>query len=216
MKAIDKRKSVKKNYDLIANKYCLEYGTILLDDDIINKFESLLNDNSLIVDLGGGSGKLTNYFINKNHMAVCYDFSREMMKNALKMFPGISYVLDDIVNIRSHFDDNSIDGVIAMYSLFHIPREELKNTINDIYCILKDNGIFCLSLQLGDNEKFVDEPYLKDNGKKVLYINSLNEREIYDLLKDFDIISSYQKREIGDSVIGEDGNDAIYIICQKK
>ena len=30
---------------------------------------------------------------------------------------------------------------------------------------LKENGIFCFSFQLGANEDFVDEPYLKENGR---------------------------------------------------
>lgn len=216
MNSIDKRNSVMKDYDLVADKYCSEYGTELGDYDVIQRFELLLKENSSIVDLGGGSGKLTNYFINRNYRAVCYDFSSEMKKNALRMFPGIPYILDDIVNVKNHFSDSSVDGVIAMYSLFHIPREELKRTIDDIKSILKYNGIFCLSLQLGNGEAFVDEAYLNDAGKKVLYINYLNKGEIYDLLNDFDIIYQSQKREVGDNVIGDEGNDAIYIICQKK
>ena len=121
-------------------------------------------------------------------------------------------------NINNHFNKESIDGIIAMYSLFHIPRENINQLFKDINSVLKDNGLFCFSLQLGSGEDFVDEPYLKENGKNVLYMNYLTKNEIYDLLNEsnFDIIYETEKHETGDNVIGEDGNDAIYIISRKR
>ena len=47
-------------------------------------------------------------------------------------------------------------------------------------------------------------------------MNYLTKNEIYELLKNFDIIYETEKHESGDNVIGEDGNDAIYIISKKK
>ena len=218
MNSIDKRNSVKKDYDLIADQYFEEFGTVLEDIDLINKFESYLENNSLIIDLGGGSGKLTNYFNKKGYKAICYDFSENMKKYAEKIYPNIQFILDDIVNINNHFNKESIDGIIAMYSLFHIPKENINQLFKDINNILKNNGLFCFSLQLGSGEDFVDEPYLKENGKNVLYMNYLTKNEIYDLLDEsnFEIIYETEKHETGDNVIGEDGNDAIYIISRKR
>ena len=57
-----------------------------------------------------------------------------------------------------------------------------------------------------------------DNGKNVLYMNYLTKEEIYELLNNskFDIIYETEKHETGDNVLGEDGNDAIYIISRKR
>ena len=218
MNSIDKRNSVKIDYDLIADQYFKEFGKVLEDVDLINKFESYLEKDSLIIDLGGGSGKLTNYFNEIGHRAICYDFSENMKKYAEKTYPDIHFILDDIVNITNHFNKESVDGIIAMYSLFHIPKENINQLFKDINSVLKDNGLFCFSLQLGNGEEFVDEPYLKDNGKNILYMNYLNKNEIYELLNysNFDIVYETEKHEVGDNVIGEDGNDAIYIIARKR
>ena len=185
---------------------------------MINKFESYLENNSLIIDLGGGSGKLTNYFNEKGYKAICYDFSENMKKYAENTYPNIQFILDDIVNIKNHFNKKAIDGIIAMYSLFHIPKENINQLFKDINNVLKNNGLFCFSLQLGSGEDFVDEPYLKESGKNVLYMNYLTKNEIYDLLDEsnFEIIYETEKHETGDNVIGEDGNDAIYIISRKR
>lgn len=216
MDSIDKRNSVKEDYDLIADKYCKEFSNVIEDKDIINSFLGDLDYNSKIIDLGGGSGKITNYLINNNYDAVCYDFSSSMKKNAMRLFPNIPYILDDIVNIKNHFSNNSIDGIISLYCLFHIPKENMKKLFDDINNVLKDNGYFLATFQLGEGEDFVLEPYLNNN-KKVLYMNYYSEEEIYELFKNsgFEIISSFHKKEIGNNVLGEDGNDAILVISKK-
>lgn len=218
MNSIDKRNSVKIDYNLIAYQYYKEFRTTLEDIDLIKKFESYLEKDSLIIDLGGGTGKLTNYFNEIGHESICYDFSENMKKYAEKIYPNIQFILDDIINIKKHFSEKSINGIIAMYSLFHIPKENINQLFEDINSVLKDKGLFCFSLQLGNGEEFVDEPYLKENGKNILYMNYLTKNEIYDLLNEsnFDIIYETEKHETGDNVIGEDGNDAIYIISRKR
>lgn len=218
MDSVYKRNSVKKDYDLIAEQYFEEFGTVLEDIDLINKFKSYLEKEDLIIDLGGGNGKLTNFFNENGYNAVCYDFSENMIKFAIKTYPNIQFIVDDIININNHFNKESIDGIIAMYSLFHIPKENLNQLFFDINNILRKNGIFCFSLQLGIGEQFVDEPYLKEKGKNVLYMNYLTKEEIYNILNEnnFEIIYENEKHEMGDNVIGENGNDSIYIISRRK
>lgn len=57
--SIKKRESVKTDYDKIANDYCAEFGRKYEDIDVINKFMSNLKSNAKILDLGAGTGKLT-------------------------------------------------------------------------------------------------------------------------------------------------------------
>ena len=114
MNSIEKRDNVKKDYDTIANQYCEEFGIELEDKDLIDKFESNLEQNSKIIDLGGATGKVTKYLRDKGHDAVCFDFSEQMMINSLRLFPGLPYILDDIINIKKHFSNDSVDGIISL------------------------------------------------------------------------------------------------------
>ena len=218
MNSLEKRNSVKKDYDLIANQYCNEFGVEIEDKQIIDEFKSLLQPNSQVIDLGGGSGKVTKYLIDNNINGICYDFSEEMMKNALSFFPNLPYILDDILFLKRHFENSSVDGIVALYSLFHIPKDDIKSLLTDIRDVLKTAGYFLSSFQLGTGEEFVDEPYLNEKGNKVLFMNYYSKKEILDLFNenDFEIIDQYEKRETGDNVIGEDGNDAIFILAKKK
>lgn len=216
MDSLEKRKSVMKDYDLIAKQYSKEFGTYIEDLDIYKEYEKHLTPGSTILDLGAGSGRTYAYFNKKGYKYIALDFSEKMKEYAYIIHGEFPYIVDDIVNIKNYFEKESIDSVFAIYSLFHLPLEDLKKAIKDIYDILKEDGILFLSFALGNKEEFVDEPYLEENGKNVLYMNYLTKREIYELLNDFDIIYETKKHESGDSVIGEDGNDAIYIISRKK
>lgn len=53
--SFDKRQSVQKNYDLIAEQYSNEFGTYIEDLDVYEKFEQHLVENAKILDLGAGS-----------------------------------------------------------------------------------------------------------------------------------------------------------------
>ena len=148
--SIKKRQSVKKDYNMIAEEYSAEFGRKIEDIEVIDEFMSKLKPNSKILDLGGGTGKLTNLFLKNGYEAICYDFSKEMMRKAKEFYPNIPYILDDIIFMKEHFENYSFDGVIAFYSLFHIPKEELDKVFSCICDLLKQDGIFCFVVQLGD------------------------------------------------------------------
>ena len=178
---------------------------------------SYLDKESSIIDLGGGTGKLTNYLIKNNYEAICYDFSEKMRDNALKLSPNIPYTLDNIINVGNHFNNDSIDCFISMYSLFRISRENIEKLFSDISNILKKNGLFCFSIQLGDGEEYVDKPYLGDKVKKILYMNYYSKDEIYESLEKsgFKVIYEEEKNESLDNAVGNYDN-TILIIARKE
>lgn len=116
--SFDKRQSVKQDYDIIADEYSAEFGRLYEDMDVVNEFMTRLEPNSKILDLGGGTGKLTDLFIKNGHESVCYDFSKEMMRKSREYYPNIPYILDDMLNVKNHFENNTFDGIIAFYSYF--------------------------------------------------------------------------------------------------
>lgn len=218
MNSEEKRNSVKKDYDLIADVYSEEFGRLYEDLDVVNEFMNKLKPNSKILDLGAGTGKLTALFIKKGHQAICYDFSKEMMRKSREYYPNLPYILDDMLNMKQHFKSNTFDGIIAFYSLFHIPREDLDEVISSIYDLLKDNGLFCFVVQLGNGEQLIDEPYLKDHGKNVLYFNFFTKDLINQMLRNnnFEKLFETEKTEVGENELGEEGNNKVFVIARKK
>ena len=213
----DKRESVKKDYDLIAEQYAKDFGTYIEDLDIYAKFEDYLPQNAVILDLGTGTGRTYSYFHEKGYNYIGLDFSSKMKEYAYKIHGEFPYILDDIVNIKNHFEGNSVDAVFAVYSLFHLPDEDLKKVLNDIYDILKDNGIFIFSYQIGTKEEFADEPYLGEQGRNVLYMNYQTNEKIKSLLSAFKYVELYEKEKVEtvDGAINSNNNITVFKILKK-
>lgn len=127
-----KRDSVKKNYDLIAQQYSAEFGKYIEDLDVYEEFEKNLNENAKILDLGAGSGRTYSYFKERDYEYIGLDFSQKMRDYAYKLHGEFPYIVDDRINLKKYFANNSLDAVFAVYSLFHLPIEDLKQLLSDI------------------------------------------------------------------------------------
>ncbi|MBR2543620.1 class I SAM-dependent methyltransferase [Candidatus Saccharibacteria bacterium] len=222
-----KRQSVRKIYNQIAKQYAKDFGCKISDKKVIGKFIAELKPNSKVLDLGAGIGNFANYLSEKGFDCVCYDFSEEMMRESRKLYPDLEYILDDAVNIRNHFNHQSMDGIVALYSLFHIPRQDLDKLFSELNYILKIGGVFCLIIYSGgESDDFVDEPYLNEEGKKALYFNYFELEEILQLLdqNNFKVISKIikpisrwrlaSKKDSVDALAGKN-TTKISIIAQK-
>lgn len=215
--SIVKRESVKKDYDIIADQYAAEFGRKYEDMEVVSEFMSMLKPGDSILDLGGGTGKYTDLLIKNGFKSKCYDFSKEMMRKSKEFYGDIPYILDDMLNIKNHYNEESLDGIIAFYSLFHIPREDIMNLFSDMKDVLKVNGLLCFCVQLGDGEGYIDEPYLNEEGKGVLYFNGFTEEFINELLdkNNFEMLYESRKQEVGDNELGNDSNTKIFMIAKK-
>lgn len=213
-----KRESVKKNYDLIAKQYSEEFGTYIEDLDVYEEFEKHLKENSKILDLGAGSGRTYSYFNERGHEYIGLDFSKEMRDYAYKLHGYFPYIVDDMVNLKKYFANNSLDAVFAVYSLFHLPIEDLKQLLSDVYDILKNDGIFLFTYQIGKGEGMTDEPYLNENGKNVLYMSYQTNEEIESFLDSFSYTKLYRKEKVetSDSAINSNDATTAFVLVKKK
>lgn len=73
-------------------------------------------------------------------------------------------------------------------------------------------------MQLGNGEHFIDEPYLKEKGKGVLYFNFFTKEYINELLStnNFELVYQIEKTEVGENELGESGNNKVFVIARKK
>ena len=217
MDSQEKRNNVKKDYDLIAEQYGKDFGTFIEDLDIYEEFEKELPEGATILDLGAGTGRTYSYFSKKGYNYIGLDFSPKMRDEAFKIHGEFPYILDDMVNIKDYFKDNSVDAVFAVYSLFHLPKEDLQKLLSDIYDILKKGGIFLFSYQVGSGEEFADEPYLGEEGKNALYMSYQTDDEMDSILKQFKFIKLFKKEKVETVEGAINGNDNVtsYSIIRK-
>ena len=215
--SFEKRDSVKKNYDLIAEQYSNEFGNYIEDLDVYEEFEKVLVENAKILDLGAGSGRTYSYFNKKGYEYTGLDFSEAMRNYSYKLHGEFPYIVDDMMNLKKYFADNSLDAVFAVYSLFHLPKDDLKKLFADVYDVLKVNGVFLFTYQIGQGEEMVDEPYLNENGKKVLYMSYQTNEEIKKLLDSFSYTELYRKEKVetSDSAINSNDVTTAFVLVKK-
>ncbi len=141
-----------------------------------------------------------------------------MREEAFKIHGEFPYILDDMVNIKKHFKNDSVDAVFAVYSLFHLPQEDLRKVLSDVYDILKVGGVFPFSYQLGTGEEFADEPYLGEKGKNVLFMSYQTDDEIESIIGNSKYIILYKKEKIEtvEGAINSNNNITSYRILKKK
>ena len=145
-------------FDNIANQYVEYFGE---DWEFINEIQEFVTqfpEKAKVLDLGCGSGYITNYLYNQNLNAIGLDFSQEMINIAKRKYPNIEFLLADFVNIENYFDENSVDGLIAIYSLYFVPKEQFESVLKSLSKVLKSDGKFLFVTQIGNGEVLSQQP----------------------------------------------------------
>lgn len=179
----EKRELVKKDYDLIADKYSECWGDYWDDKPQIDNFISLLKPGSKVLDIGSGTGYITKYMQEKDLDPVGIDFSQKMLDIATKKYPQVTFLKGDATEIDSLFKANFFDGVMATYCLSYVPKAELPSVLNQINRVLKPNAPLIMIMQGGKGEIIIDEPLIDgDKGKDALFSSLYSKEELQDLL----------------------------------
>lgn len=212
----EKSSSVLTVFDSMANEYVEYFGDDWEFIKEIDEFADTFNEGSTILDLGSGSGYITNYLCDKRLNAMGIDFSEEMIKIAKDRYPNLKFLLGDFINIERHFEDASVDGLIAIYSLYFIPKEDFDNVLKSLYKVLRNGGKFLFVTQIGNGEDFVRTPLMeKNNIDGEIYVNYYMKDELENLLdKNNFIIKSFKEKYDNDEMeISQSGR---YIVLVEK
>ncbi|MFA6547947.1 MAG: class I SAM-dependent methyltransferase [Candidatus Magasanikbacteria bacterium] len=132
-----------KNYDDQTVDFWDKFPRTFLD-----KFIGLVGKN--ILDIGSGPGRDAVILREKGLSVTCLDASESMIKFCLEK--GFESVLGDFNNLP--FSENMFDGVWAYTSLLHVKKAEIIKPIQEIYRVLKPNGIFGLGMIEGETEEY--------------------------------------------------------------
>ncbi len=209
MNSSEKRDSVRENYDKVAEPYSAEFGTYIEDLDAYEELAKRLPANAAILDLGAGSGRTYAYFNERGRQYTGLDFSTKMREKAFQIHGEFPYIVDDMMNLKNHCAAESLDAVFAVYSLFHLPKDDFVKIFADIRDVLKPGGLLLFSYQVGQGEEFADEPYLGAEGKGACYMDYHTREEVAGLLKNYGFESLWTKEKIETTETAVNNNDAI-------
>ncbi|HWQ60187.1 MAG TPA: class I SAM-dependent methyltransferase [Candidatus Fimivivens sp.] len=195
-------------YDKIAEKYAELFSEV---KELFEEYVALLPENGRVIDIGCGVGTEAGYLSDHGFDVIGIDFSEGMLEQARKAYPDVDFRKADFREMPS--DIGKADGVVASYSLIHIPKVDVTGVLQDIRRILKEEGMVFLGLQMGESgEMFVDEPLKKG---EQLFLNIFSREEIERLLSGsgFRIIKSFSRKPVFG---GELDFEKLHVIARKR
>lgn len=122
-------------YDTIGMGY---NETRKADAYLVDRIVSLLdpNPNDLLLDIGCGTGNYTKALNKLGYNIIGIDPSKEMLSKASDNSFSIKW--KQATAEKSGLDDNSIDGILASFTIHH--WMDLTNGFNELYRVSKQNA----------------------------------------------------------------------------
>ena len=148
----------------------------------------------------------------QNTNAVGIDFSEEMINIAKARYPNVKFIKDDFLNIKNHFQENSIDGAISVYSLYFVPKEQLNDFLQSMSYVMKKRAKFLIVTVVGEGEDFVRTPLMEMNKiKEDIYVNYHMKNQLVEILNSNNFSIDYFKQiaTIDSNDINDDGRYVI-------
>ncbi|NTW30453.1 MAG: class I SAM-dependent methyltransferase, partial [Candidatus Moranbacteria bacterium] len=120
-------KGVPEVYDRMADRYAALFSEV---KELFEEFVALLPESSRVIDLGCGVGTEAGYLAERGFDVVGLDLSGGMLAQAKRDHPHVDFRKADLRDIPS--DLGIFDGVLASYSLIHIPKIDALPALRDI------------------------------------------------------------------------------------
>jgi len=123
---------------------------------------TLAKDNPLLIDVGAGTGLLSEMVLNKYPQAriELIDISSDMLqiaKERLVSFPNVTFTQADINDIK--IEHNKYDAVVSSLAIHHLTDTDKKNIYRKIFYGLKAKGIFMHAEQALASNEYLQETY---------------------------------------------------------
>ena len=99
-----------------------------------------------ILDLGVGTGNLSERFLTCKCNVTGVDFSGEMIRIAKEKYPATSFIQADLrSNPASFLDARKFDRIVSAYTFHHFKLAEKYRILNNLTPFLKNSGFFVIA-----------------------------------------------------------------------
>ncbi|MFE3441594.1 class I SAM-dependent methyltransferase [Nocardia sp. NPDC059180] len=125
------------------------------DRAMLGIFAELVRDNGSgpVADIGCGPGRLTTHLAELGLDAFGIDLSPEMIMLANRLYPGPRYAVGTME--RLEIADASLAGLLAWYSIIHLPPQRVPDVLAEFHRVLADGGYALLGFQATDPPELV-------------------------------------------------------------
>lgn len=151
-----KTQELRAAHDVLAEVYAVRLAGLLdrmpIERALLGLFADLVHARGAgteVADVGCGTGRLAPYLAAKGLTPHGVDLSPEMVRVAQRDHPGVSFRVADLRALP--FDDASLDGAVAWYSLMYLAPEHRGAAFGELARVLKPGGVVATAFKVGDN-----------------------------------------------------------------
>jgi SAM-dependent methyltransferase len=152
--------SVARSYDRLAARYAqwADRVTPPLRQRYAEVLSARLSAGARVLELGCGPGVPVARMLSRRFAVVGVDLSWEMVRLARRNAPRAAFVRADMAAVA--FRPAAFDGVVAFYSLIHVPRVHHAGLLARVHRWLRPGGVLVASLGWHDLPVGTDPDWL--------------------------------------------------------
>ncbi|MET3805978.1 SAM-dependent methyltransferase [Nakamurella sp. UYEF19] len=152
----------RESYDTVAASYTDLVRSAVADQPLVRAslafFVGLVRGSiGPVVDMGCGPGHFTAHLQDQGLDAFGIDLSPAMITIARREHPGLRFEVGSMTD--PDLPDSSVAGVLAFYSVIHVPDEAIPGVLRHFHRILRPDGVALLGFHVGDEHRIKTEGY---------------------------------------------------------
>jgi SAM-dependent methyltransferase len=149
------------SYDTVAASYAAlladELAGATWDRASLGAFAEPLGPGARVLEVGCGPGRVTAHLAGLGLAATGIDLSPGMVAEARRRHPGLPFAVANLLELP--VEDGALDGVVAWYSLIHLPPDRLPAAVAELARVLRPGGRLLTAFQVGDQQLRLDSGY---------------------------------------------------------
>lgn len=138
----DRIEQTRAVYDEIAIEYASRIASELegkpLDRALLDVFAMSIGTGPRVCDAGCGPGHVARYLRDRGVNVYGLDLSPAMVSEAIRRNPDIEFRTGDLTDLAGEPSD--LAGIVAFYSLIHLPRERVTPALRNIRRHLRERA----------------------------------------------------------------------------
>ncbi|MEU4155477.1 class I SAM-dependent methyltransferase [Actinoplanes sp. NPDC026670] len=151
----------RSSYDTVAVSYADMLRGRLAEEPfqrgILGLFAELVRGRGRVADVGCGPGRITGHLHEAGLDVFGVDLSPGMVEVARREFPGLRFEVGSMTALE--VADGSLGGVLAWFSLIHVPDEAVPGVLAEFRRVLAPGGVVMIGFHAGAGVRHKTEGY---------------------------------------------------------
>jgi SAM-dependent methyltransferase len=139
---------IRTSYDTVARSYAeLVQDGSPDEPDTLDLFAKLAGDGP-VLDAGCGPGRVVGLLHERGLPVIGVDLSPGMIEVARRDHPGLDFRVGSMTALD--LPDGGLTGVIAWWSIIHLPREVVPTAFAEFHRVLAPGGVLVVGFHVGE------------------------------------------------------------------